>query len=161
MTNLATSWTNFSESLIVSTAATVRDQRARSSFSASALFCERLRGAALSQNRYYCFSEFTCRYSWNHSTEIVLSYLVCLGLQQLIDYENHWQRFSLKISRVCPQCTYNFSRLLKLQHWITHFYGQNASKNSGGKRMRCRGRNMWSKLPKTWYFFILSFKLMH
>ncbi len=71
------------------------------------------------------------------------------------------QRFSLSISRVCPQCTSNFSRLLKLQYWITHFYGQNASKNSEGNRMRCHGRSTWSKLPTTWEFFILSFKLMH
>ncbi len=47
MTNLATSWTNFSKSLRVSPA-TARDQRTRSSFSASALFSERLRGAARS-----------------------------------------------------------------------------------------------------------------
>ncbi len=68
--------------------------------------------------------------------------------------------WSLSISRVCPQCTYNFSRLLKL-HRITHFYGENASTNSGEDRMRCRGRSTWSKLPTAWYFFILSFKLMH
>ncbi len=48
VTNLATSWTNFSESLcdLISTAASARDQCARSSFSASALFSEHLRGAA-------------------------------------------------------------------------------------------------------------------
>ncbi len=82
----------------------------------------------------------------------LVSYLR-LGLQQLIDkinYENHRQRFSLSISRVRPQCTSNFSRLLKLQLWITHFYGQNASKNSGGNRMRCHGISKWSKLTKTW-----------
>ncbi len=44
MTNLATSWTNFSKSLRVSPA-TARDQCTRSSFSASALFSERLRGS--------------------------------------------------------------------------------------------------------------------
>ncbi len=48
MTKLVTSWTNISESLIVGIAAVARDQRARSSFSASALFSERLRGAACS-----------------------------------------------------------------------------------------------------------------
>ncbi len=37
--------------MIVGTAATVRDQRACSSFSASALFSERLRGAARSVKR--------------------------------------------------------------------------------------------------------------
>ncbi len=52
MTNLATSWTNFSESLIIGTAATVRDQHTRSSFSASALFSERLREAACSFKIY-------------------------------------------------------------------------------------------------------------
>ncbi len=36
-----------------------------------------------------------------------------------------------------------------------------ASKNSGGNRMRCCRRSTWSKLPKTWELFILSFKLMH
>ncbi len=71
---------------------------------------------------------------------------------------NWW--FSLSISQVCPQCMSNFSRLLKL-HWITHFYGQNASTNCGGNRMRWCGRSMWSKLPTIWEFFILSFKLMH
>ncbi len=49
-----------------------------------------------------------------------------LGLQQLIDKIDYYrQRFPLWISRVCPQCTSNFSRLLKWQHLITHFYGQN------------------------------------
>ncbi len=84
-----------------------------------------------------------------------------LRLQQLIGNENNRQRFSLSISRVCPQCTSNFSWLLKLQDWIPHFYGQNASKNSGGNRMRCCRRSTWSKLPTTWEFCILSFKLMH
>ncbi len=49
VTNLATSWTNFSDSLVVGSAATARDQHARSSF--SALFSERLRGAARSVKR--------------------------------------------------------------------------------------------------------------
>ncbi len=52
MTNLATSCTKFCKSLlIVGTAATVQDKRAHSSFSASALFSERLRGAACSVKR--------------------------------------------------------------------------------------------------------------
>ncbi len=90
--------------------------------------------------------------------------LFCVGLQQLIDkidYENRRQWFSWSISQVYPQCTSNFKRLLKLQPWITHFYGQNASKNSGGNRMRYCGRSTWFKLPKTWEFFIMSLKLMH
>ncbi len=69
------------------------------------------------------------------STQFHPSELNGLGLQQIIDkidYENHRQRFSLSISRVCPQCMSNFSRLRKLQHWITHFYGQNASKTHFG-----------------------------
>ncbi len=41
VTNLATSWTNFSESLWSGIAAAARDQRARSSFPARALFSER------------------------------------------------------------------------------------------------------------------------
>ncbi len=49
MTSLANSWTNFNKSLGVCViAATAQNQRARSYFSASALFSERLRGAARS-----------------------------------------------------------------------------------------------------------------
>ncbi len=59
--------------MIAGTATAARDQRARSSFSASALFSEHLRGAVHSVKRDYCFSKFTCKYSRNHSTGIVLS----------------------------------------------------------------------------------------
>ncbi len=45
--------------------------------------------------------------------------------------------------------------LLKLQHWITHLYGQNASTNSGGNRMRCCGRCTWSKL------YVFSWHVWH
>ncbi len=50
------------------------------------------------------------------------------------------------------------SSLLKLQHWIMHLYGQNASTNSGGNRMRCCGRCTWSKL---YVFIVFSWHVWH
>ncbi len=64
--------------MIVGTAATARDQCARISFSASALFSERLlRGAAHSVKIDIIASLILhANIARNHSTEIVLSYIV-------------------------------------------------------------------------------------
>ncbi len=53
-------------------------QRAHTSLSASALFRERLKRAALSvKTQKCCFSNFTCKYSRNHSTIV---FILCIYL---------------------------------------------------------------------------------
>ncbi len=90
---------------------------------------------ALKQPGYKLFSKYfplcsaeqrnSCRFwtTWGRVNDDRISIfggtipLNWVGLHQLIDeidYENHRQRFSLSICRVRPQCTSNFSRLLKL-----------------------------------------------
>ena len=52
-------------------------QRAHTSLSGSALFSERVKGAALSvKTQICCFSNFTYKYSRNHSTAIV--FILCV-----------------------------------------------------------------------------------
>ncbi len=54
------------------------------SLSASVLFCERLKGAVLSFSvKSCCFSNFTCKYSRNHSTAIV--FILCVAYLILSD----------------------------------------------------------------------------
>ncbi len=78
VTNLATSWTNFSESLFVGTAATARDQRAHSSFSASALFSEHLRGAGHSVKTDIIALSLHANIEEITAQELPLSYLMCI-----------------------------------------------------------------------------------
>ncbi len=72
---------------------------------------------------------------------LIICMILCLvniniGLQQLmdkiIDNDSHYRLVGSAHS-VHPTS----ASCAKLQHWITHFYGQNVSKNCGGNRMRC------------------------
>ncbi len=66
-------------------------QRARTPFSlcASALFSKRRRGAALSVKHRYCrFSNFTCKYSRNHSTDVVIILCVFDFIRRRLDYQD-------------------------------------------------------------------------
>ncbi len=54
------------------------------SLSLSALFSERLKGAALSvKTQICCFSNFTCKYSRNHSTAMV--FILCVAYLTISD----------------------------------------------------------------------------
>ncbi len=88
-TNLATSWTNLSKSLWLRVSRWHFRTRARSCFhsvhtppSLSLSLCSVQRAAdrssTFSSNRWCCFSNFTCKYSWKHGTGIVFAYVMCI-----------------------------------------------------------------------------------
>ncbi len=58
-----------------------------------------------------------------------------LSIMKIIDNDSHYLivRSALSARPTSAGC-------IKLQHWIMHFYRQNASKNAKGNRMRCCGR---------------------
>ncbi len=72
--------------MIVGAAAMARDQRKRSSFSASALFSERLREAACSVKRYIIASLSLHA----HIEEITARELSCLVFRVLFDFIRQW-----------------------------------------------------------------------